>query len=145
MVPLGHKKHVDHEYIVARQERYIKVWHSGSPEEIMEFFDPKQINYSSYGMEREDLSHPQIKDLYARNKTDFHDLDLKTRSLHGHKHFTAWEWTVTCRAGWNDNGEPLQKEEATPKKMMGCTLMWWNDNDKIIRNHEYAQVKDVED
>lgn len=51
MTPLGHK-HADHEYIVARQERYVQVWRSGSPEEIMEFFDPKELNYSHYGDSR---------------------------------------------------------------------------------------------
>lgn len=48
MMPLGHK-HADHEYIVARQERYIEVWRSGSPDELMEFMDPDELHYSNYG------------------------------------------------------------------------------------------------
>lgn len=92
-------------------------------------------------MDKEDLSHSSIKDLFAKNLSDFHDLDIKTRSLHGHKHFTAWEWVVTGKAKRGPNGEMLKKEEIEPKKMIGCTLMWWNKDDKIIRNHEYAQLK----
>ncbi|KAL8834789.1 MAG: hypothetical protein Q9176_007307 [Flavoplaca citrina] len=142
MKPLGHK-HDDHEYIVARQERYIKAWESGTPEEIMEFMDPQELNYSNHGMEKEGLSHSDVKYLFAKNRTYLYDLDMKTETLHGHKHFTAWEWTVTCKAAFGPNGEALKKEEATPTMMKGCTLMWWNDNDKIIRNHEYAQTKIV--
>ncbi|KAL8950201.1 MAG: hypothetical protein Q9222_003748 [Ikaeria aurantiellina] len=142
MKPLGHK-HPEHEYIVARQEKYIEVWRRGSPDEIMQFMDPKELNYSHYGMEKQDLTHSKVKDLFARNKTDLHDLEIKTRSLHGHKHFTAWEWVVTCRHGIGSNGDVLKKEHAPPKRMMGCTLMWWNNDDKIIRQHEYAQVRDT--
>ena len=30
---------------------------------------------------------------------------------------------------------------APPKKLIGCILMWWNNDDKIIRNHEVGQIR----
>lgn len=32
-----------------------------------------------------------------------------------------------------------------PKRLVGCTLMWWDDSDRIVRNHEYVQVKEAEE
>lgn len=37
----------------------------------------------------------------------------------------------------------LSREKAVPKKLVGCTLMWWDDGDKIVRNHEYVQVREL--
>ena len=94
------------------------------------------------GVEKEELSHSTVKDLFAKTFSDFHDLKLKTRSIHGDKHFTAWEWVMTCKITVGSDGKRLKKEEALPKKLVGCTLMWWNKNDKIVKNHEYIQMKD---
>ena len=94
------------------------------------------------GIEKEELSHSTVKDLFASTFSDFHDLKIKTRSIHGDKRFTAWEWVITCKAGLGPDGKRLKKEEASPKKLIGCTLMWWNKNDKIVRNHEYMQLRD---
>lgn len=131
----------------------------------MEFMDTQDFNFSHFGQQyfvsvlstsllltiicagnrHEDLSHPDVKDIFANTFSDFHDLKIDTRSLHGHKHFTAWEWTVTCKAAQGPDGKRLEKEKAPPKKVIGCTLMWWSDKDKIIRNHEYAQLREPED
>lgn len=88
------------------------------------------------------MSHSSVRDLFAQSFSAIHDVKVKTRSLHGHKHFTAWEWTVTCKVGLGPDGKRLRKEEASPTKMIGCTLMWWNDQDKIVRMHEYLQVRE---
>ena len=93
-------------------------------------------------MGHEGLSHSATKELFAKNVSGLHDLDIKTRSLHGHKHFTTWEWTLTCKGGVGSNGERLSIEDALPKEVIGCNLMWWNNDDKIIRNHEYAQLNE---
>ena len=42
-------KPADHDYVVARQERYIEAWRSGSPERIMEFRDSEDLTYSNFG------------------------------------------------------------------------------------------------
>ena len=43
------EKHADHDYIVARQERYAEAWRSLDPERIMSFMDPKDLSYSCFG------------------------------------------------------------------------------------------------
>lgn len=48
MKALGHV-HPEHDYIVARQERYIAAWKSGSPDKIMAFMDSKELHYSVPG------------------------------------------------------------------------------------------------
>ena len=83
-----------------------------------------------------------MKSLFAKTFADFHDLKVTTRSLHGDKSFTVWEWIITCKWGVGENGETLKREHAPPKKIIGCTLMWWDKGDKIVKNHEYMQLKD---
>ena len=38
-----------------------------------------------------------------------------------------------------------RKENSPPKKIIGCTLMWWNDKDRILENHDYVQTKELSD
>ena len=86
----------------------------------------------------------EVKETYAKTFSNFHDLDIKSLSVHGHKDFTAWEWEITCKPAVEfDTGKKIAKEEADPKKLVGCTLMWWEDG-KIVRNHDYVQQKPVE-
>lgn len=75
--------------------------------------------------------------------SNFHDLKIETCSLHGHKHFTVWEWSITYKHAVGSDRRRLSKEEVMPKKLVGCTLMWWDDGVKIVKNHEYVQVKDL--
>lgn len=89
------------------------------------------------------MKHEEVKERYKQVFTDFHDLEIKTLSLHGHKHFTVWEWEATCKPAIGQTGERLSREESQLKKLIGCTLMWWNNNDKIVQNHEYAQFNSV--
>lgn len=88
------------------------------------------------------MGHKDVKEIYKKTFSNFHDLDIKTMSVHGHKDFTAWEWEITCKPGVDMvTGAKIAKEDATPKKLVGCTLMWWEDG-KIVRNHDYVQMKD---
>ena len=77
------------------------------------------------------MKHDEVHGLFAHSFENFHDLEIKTVSLHGHKHFTAWEWEITCKAGITPEGQKVAKEDAEPKKLIGCSLMWWNDNDMV--------------
>ena len=96
------------------------------------------------GLDKEGLSHAKVKDLFSHTFSGFHDLKIQTRSLNGERRFTAWEWIVTCKAGLGADGVMVEKNKATAKRIVGCTLMWWNEHDKIIRNHEYMQIKEDE-
>ena len=97
------------------------------------------------GATAEGLSHSKVEDLFRSTFDNVHDLKLETRSLHGDKSFTAWEWVITCKAALHPDGWRLKREEAPPKKLIGCTLMWWNDEDKITKNHDYTHERAVSD
>ncbi|KAL8794978.1 MAG: hypothetical protein Q9195_002560 [Heterodermia aff. obscurata] len=137
------EKHADHDYIVARQEKYAEAWRSLDPERIMSFMDPKDLSYSCFGINKTNLTHSDVHTLFEKNRTDFHDLVIKTRSVHGFKSFTAWEYVITFRPGLDAEGRKLALEEARSegkeKKITGCTLMWWNKQDRIVRHHDYTQ------
>ena len=50
------------------------------------------LNYninSNVGKATTTLSYDEVKEIFAGTTSDFYDLKLKTRSLHGHKRFTA--------------------------------------------------------
>lgn len=73
-------------------------------------------------------------------------MEITSRSIHEHKAFSVWEWTITCRPKkCIETGKHLTKEEAPHKRLLGCSLMWWNDDDKIVRNHGYSQMSDISD
>jgi hypothetical protein len=44
-------KHPDHDYVVARHERYVEAYHSGSAERMMEFLEKDEFRYSNFGQQ----------------------------------------------------------------------------------------------
>ena len=50
--------HSDEDYIVARQERYIEAWRSGSPERIKKFMHSDDFTYSNFSRLSFPPSHP---------------------------------------------------------------------------------------
>ncbi|KAJ4340934.1 hypothetical protein N0V95_007366 [Ascochyta clinopodiicola] len=153
------KHHGDHDLIVERLEQYIKAYRTGKPEAMMAFYHPDNFVYSDFsartpfpppspakhfpGADKHGLGHKEVKDTYKKTFSNFHDLEIKTMSVHGHKDFTAWEWEITCKPAIdNDTGARIAKEDATPAKLVGCTLMWW-EGGKIVRNHDYVQQREV--
>ena len=41
--------HPDQEYIEARMGRYIEAWRAGSPEKLMDFMHPEELQYCHFG------------------------------------------------------------------------------------------------
>ncbi|KAF2830262.1 hypothetical protein CC86DRAFT_436425 [Ophiobolus disseminans] len=135
--------HADHDLIVERLEEYIKAYRTGKPDAMMQFYHPENFVYSDFTADRQGMGLKDVKETYKKTFTQFHDLEIKTMSVHGHKNFTAWEWEITCKPGIDyETGAKIAKEDATLKKLVGCTLMWWEEG-KIVRNHDYVQTKDV--
>ncbi|ATZ50281.1 hypothetical protein BCIN_05g06490 [Botrytis cinerea B05.10] len=139
-----HKKHGDHDHIMKRMDAYIKEYKKGDTEAIMKFYHPTNFVYSDFSTPNNQLMGlSEVASHYSQTFSNFYDLTITTASVHGHKDFTAWEWEITCRPAISpETGERLPKEKTEMKKLVGCTLMWWED-EKIVRNHDYVQVKDV--
>ena len=158
------QKHADHDYILARQERYIAAYLKGSPKAMMEWMDPEDFVYSDFSTsiknllhyttpllfannpvasKQIDMKHDQVHSLIERAFTSFSDHNIKTIALNGHRDFTAWEWEITCRAVIDAEGRRVEGGEAELRKLKGCTLQWWNERDKIVRNHDYVHVVEL--
>lgn len=83
----------------------------------------------------------EVKDIARFTLENFHERRVTTRSVQGHKNFTAWEWELEGEPKLDpDSGEQVSKEDAPLKKVLGCTLMWWDDDNKIVKNHDYIQI-----
>ncbi|KAI9648097.1 hypothetical protein NHQ30_002726 [Ciborinia camelliae] len=138
------RKHNDHDHIMKRLDGYIKAYRKGDTEAIMKFYHPDNFVYSDFSTSnRQLMGLEEVASHYTHTFNDFHDLQIRTLSVHGHKDFTAWEWEISCKPAIDqETGKRLAKEEAELKKLVGCTLMWWED-DKIVRNHDYVQLKEV--
>ena len=85
---------------------------------------PRAYHDSHAGKVTKILNDDKVKEIFAGTPSDFHDLKLKARSLHGHKRFTTWEWTIHCKV-LKEIDEAVQKKVKAPRqKSVGCTLMW---------------------
>ena len=91
------------------------------------------------------MKHEEVHRLFERTFKEFYDLKIKTVALNGHRDFTAWEWEITCRPALDKDGKRVERDEAEPRKLKGCTLVWWNERDKIVRNHDYVQEVEHEE
>jgi len=74
------------------------------------------------------------------------NMNITTRSISGHKNFTAWEYDVTF-----NYDKPL--DEVNRKAVLGLevadgrlahmvsvSLFWWNDDGKIVKAHNYSMA-----
>lgn len=69
--------HADHEYIVARQQRYIEAWSTGSAEKTMEFMDKE--DFGSCRCQRP--LHPLV---FGPSRCETQDtLPARTQTLYG--------------------------------------------------------------
>ena len=73
---------------------------------------------------------------------------MTTRSINGHKNFTAWEWDGSFNYVKPDKDLETVAELA-PAMADGrlihsksASLIWWNDDGKIVRKHTYTKVLD---
>ena len=41
-----------------------------------------------------------------------------------------------------EDGKKLTEAEAEPKRLIRCSLQWWSDDDKIVKNRDYVQMRD---
>ena len=89
------------------------------------------------------MDKPALTKFLGSMFTTFKTLDLETVSVSGHKGFTAWEWKIhfTKSEGASDFEDINAKEskEGEALTMLGVSLTWWNDEGKIVKNHDYAR------
>lgn len=71
---------------------------------------------------------------------------MSWRSINGHKYFTAHEWEATFKyikemvEVSNEKAFGPEKADGRLMRMVGVSLMWWNDEGKIVKNIDYTKV-----
>jgi len=92
------------------------------------------------------MTKPQLHSYFTNMIESCDNLNMTTVSINGHKSCTSWEWNITF------NYVKKMEEIANDKelgnlevgggllKMVGVSVTWWNDEDKIIKNHDYAKL-----
>jgi hypothetical protein len=92
------------------------------------------------------LNKPAIRAFFTNMYASCANLKVQTVSINGHKNFTTWEWNLTFNyvkpAAEAGGEEEFQADMADGRlmKMIGASVSWWNDEGKIVKNHDYAKV-----
>jgi len=105
-----------------------------------------QVAYHCEGAGQLNLTKPQLNAYFTNMIEACKDLNMTTVSINGHKNCTSWEWNITF------NYVKKMEEVANDKelgnlevgggllKMVGVSVTWWDEDDKIIKNHDYAKL-----
>ncbi|KAH7075049.1 hypothetical protein FB567DRAFT_182796 [Paraphoma chrysanthemicola] len=135
--------HDDHQYIVARMDKYAEAYQSGQWEKLHGFYDPNNCFYQDFHTDTPGVGYEGFRERFERLYDSFADFTVETLSVQGHKGFVAWEWSATGKLLLDlETGGILEKVDAPLRRMLGCTLMWW-ENDKVIKSHDYMHQKPV--
>jgi hypothetical protein len=92
------------------------------------------------------LNKQQLKAYFANMIEACDDMNMTTVSLNGDKSFTTWEWNITFKYVKKMDEVASDKELGNLEvgggllKMVGVSVAWWNEEDKIIKNHDYAKL-----
>jgi poly(3-hydroxyalkanoate) synthetase len=74
------------------------------------------------------------------------NINMNTRSISGHKYFTAWEWEVTfnyikpVEEVAHEEGFEPDKADGRRMRLVAVDLLWWNDDGKIVKDHTYSKM-----
>ena len=160
--------HPDQELIRTRLAAYAAAWNKHSADDIVAFMtdgvfindycsfshilsfppclsssSPSLMHFQFTAAGVLNLSKAGVHTLYSNIFASSENLKVTTRSVSGHKHFTAWEWEVT----FNYVKPMAHKEEYSPAMadgrsmcITGVSLLWWNDDGKIVKEHDYSKT-----
>ena len=93
------------------------------------------------------MTRPQLHAYLTNMVESCANLNMTTVSVSGHKGFTTWEWNITFNyvkkmeevANDKELGN-LEVGSGALLKMVGVSVIWWNDEDKIVKNHDYSKL-----
>jgi hypothetical protein len=111
-----------------------------------------QLNYDTdvnslrTGVSIRNLNKTATHTFFTKIFASCENFTITTRTVSGHKNFTAWEWEASFN--YVKVMEEVASEEAfTPKmadggliRMVGVSLIWWNDDGKIVKNNDYTKA-----
>jgi hypothetical protein len=92
------------------------------------------------------LTKPQLLTYFSNMIAACENLEMTTVSLNGNKNFTTTEWNISfnyvkkIEEIANDKELGNLKVGGGPLRMVGVSLTWWNDEDKVINHHDYGKL-----
>jgi hypothetical protein len=91
-----------------------------------------------------DMDKPAFTKFLDSMFTTAKTLHVETISVSGSRDFTAWEWKMhfTKNEGLSEFAEINVKESKEGEMLVfvGVSLTWWNEEGKIVKNHDYARL-----
>ncbi|KAE9370874.1 hypothetical protein N431DRAFT_492880 [Stipitochalara longipes BDJ] len=129
------------EHIAARTAKLAEAYNKKNVETALIMFVDVGLDYSDYGVNALNMTKPTFSTTLHSIFDSLEYLSLKTIAINGTKDFTAWqwEWEFIKKAGGKSGFEDLDKgAEGQMLKMRGCSLTWWNEEDKVVKNCDYA-------
>ncbi|RDW56398.1 hypothetical protein BP5796_13220 [Coleophoma crateriformis] len=132
--------HPDDDFINNRQALFTRAFQSGSTDNIVALMSDS-VEFSDYGTKTHLSSKPEVRNYFTQMFNTCESWDIKTISVSGHKHFTAWEWELLIKVKSTEQGEKQEKEaDSNEIKLLGVSTTWWDEEGKLmVKNHDYAQ------
>ncbi|KAG5660834.1 hypothetical protein KAF25_002477 [Fusarium avenaceum] len=130
------------QYITKRQQSFTDGFNNASVPALMAMF-AEDVEFNDYATGVLNLNRASLEKYYAEMVATFRNINIRTKSISGSEHFTAWEWDLTMYELPSEAAAELDnKAKSTTGKeinMVGVSLMWWNSEGKIIKNHDYGK------
>lgn len=85
---------------------------------------------------------PQLTNFIQGMAEHCTDWVLTTRAVEAHEGFSVWEWAFECKMVKASPLMPDIKANGQTLKMIGASLTWWDEEGKIVKNHDYGKWLD---
>lgn len=89
------------------------------------------------------LNRTSLEQYYAKMMATCRNINIRTKSISGSEHFTAWEWDLTM---YELSSEAVADPDFEAKNtggreitMVGVSITWWNADGKIVKNNDYGK------
>ncbi|PMD46707.1 hypothetical protein L207DRAFT_613409 [Hyaloscypha variabilis F] len=131
----------DQEHIAARTAKLADAYNKKDVETALTMFVDTGLGYSDYGVNALSMTKSAFATFLHYIFDSLEHLSLKTIGVNGTKDFTAWqwEWEFVKKAGGKSGFEDLDKgAEGQMLRMRGCSITWWNEEDKVVKNCDYT-------
>ncbi|KAH7009543.1 hypothetical protein EDB80DRAFT_838283 [Ilyonectria destructans] len=130
------------EHIAKRQKSFTDGFNNASVPALMAMF-AEDVEFNDYATGVLNLNRTSLEQYYAEMVATFRNINIRTKSISGSEHFTAWEWDLTMyelpSKAAADSDSKAKNTIGREINMVGVSLMWWNAEGKIIKNHDYGK------
>ncbi|KAF4634884.1 hypothetical protein G7Y89_g3217 [Cudoniella acicularis] len=135
----------DQAHIEERNARLVDCYNRGSVDDILDFMND-DLDFSDFSLGRLHLNKAAARTFFEGLLAICADMHLSTRSIAGYKGFTTWEWNLSFKYLQSSAGTEgdiiAQMKHGEVVKMIGVTVIWWDNKDKVVTKHDYGKTVD---